>query len=170
MAPPATVHLLCGSTGAGKTSYGRRLAGEIGGILFSIDEWMTALFWPDSPDPIDPVWAMERVARCKTLIWKTAVDLARAGTAPILEIGLTTAASRQEIAGWAAEAGLPVQLHFVDVPTEERWRRVDARNHDGGEGGQLSFAVTREMFDFVEGMWEPPGEAEMDALNGVRVC
>ena len=33
---------------------------------------------------------------------------------------------------------------------------------------QLGFDVTREMFDFVEGLWEPPTDAEMLAYNGVR--
>lgn len=165
----ATVHLLCGSTGAGKTTYGKALATEIGGVLFTIDEWMTALFWPDASDPIDPAWAMERVARCKALIWQTASALAKAGTAPILEVGLTTAASRREIAEWAATAGFPVRLHFIHVDAEERWRRVDARNGAGGDGAQLRFAVTRPMFDYVEGMWEPPSVNEMAAMNGIRI-
>src|SRR5689334_16988583 len=43
------VHLICGSTGAGKTTYARRLADEIGAVVFSIDEWMAALFWMDAP-------------------------------------------------------------------------------------------------------------------------
>ena len=33
---------------------------------------------------------------------------------------------------------------------------------------QLGFDVTREMFDFVESLWEPPTDAEMRAYNGVR--
>ena len=41
----ADLILIVGCTGAGKTTYARRLADEIGGIRFSIDEWMMALFW-----------------------------------------------------------------------------------------------------------------------------
>ena len=52
----ALLHFLCGSTGAGKTSYALRLCDEIGAIRFSVDEWMSALFWMDSPQPIDPHW------------------------------------------------------------------------------------------------------------------
>ncbi len=47
MAAPR-VHLIAGSTGAGKTTYARALAEQVGGVRFSIDEWMTALFWMDS--------------------------------------------------------------------------------------------------------------------------
>ena len=39
-----------------------------------------------------------------------------------------------------------------------------------GDGtGQLAFAITREMFDFVEASWQAPDAAEMAALNGVRI-
>ncbi len=54
--------------------------------------------------------------------------------------------------------------------TEERWRRVQARNAAKGETHQLQFAVTREMFDFVETMWEMPDDREMIACAGVRVA
>lgn len=100
------LHLICGSTGAGKTTYAIRLADQIGAARFSVDEWMTALFWADSPQPLDPAWAIERVRRC---------------------VALTS------------------------------------------DGTQLAFPVTREMFDFVEAMWEPPSPDELRAHDGTRV-
>ena len=42
------IHLICGSTGAGKTTYARELATNIGGVVFSIDEWMVTLFGEDA--------------------------------------------------------------------------------------------------------------------------
>jgi len=69
-----------------------------------------------------------------------------------------------------AEAdGFPVRLHFLDVPADERWRRVEARNRQPGGTGQLDFQISREMFDFVEAMWEPPTPEEMAACDGVRI-
>jgi hypothetical protein len=76
--------------------------------------------------------------------------------------------SRAKFADLAKAAGLSVQLHFIDVPAEERWRRVETRNAQKGETSKLGFDVTREMFDFVEGLWEPPTHAEMLAYNGLR--
>ena len=163
------IHLVCGSTGAGKTTYALALADRIGGLRFSIDEWMTELFWMDSPQPIQPAWAMERVARCRAQIWAVASQAAARGVPCILDLGFTQASSRTETAELAREAGFSVRLHLIDVPAAERWRRVEARNADRGETYQLRFDVTREMFDFVETLWEPPSEAEMRALDGVRV-
>jgi predicted kinase len=167
MTDPGVVHLICGSTGAGKTTYARRLAEAEGAVRFSIDEWMSALFWMDAPDPFPPTWAMERVERCAAQMWKTAVEICACGAPCVLEIGLTTAAKRAHYAGLAREAGLEVRLHLVDAPVEVRWARVQARN--AANEGQLPFMVTREMFDFVEGMWESPSEAELRACDGVAI-
>ncbi len=149
------IHLVAGSTGAGKTTYARWLNDEARGVLFSIDQWMTALFWIDSPSPIEASWSMEQVA-------------AR-GTPCVLDLGFTRLKERDEFASLARDAGLPLRLHVLDVPVEERWCRVLARNAEKGETHQLQFAVTREMFDFVETLWEPPTDREMADCDGVRV-
>jgi predicted kinase len=161
------LHFICGSTCAGKTTYAAKLAKEIGAVTFCIDEWMAALYWQDALQPPDGVWVMERIGRCQMRIWDTAKEIAAHGVPCVLEIGFSHAKARAQFAAYAQELGLPVQLHFIDVPAEERWRRVEKRNAD--KSGPLGFDVTREMFDFVEAMWEPPGQAEMAALNGLRI-
>ncbi len=168
MTTPGTVHLLCGPTGAGKTTYGWKLAEAEGAVRFSIDEWMSALFWMDASHPFEPAWAMERVQRCAAVIWRTAKDVCLAGAPCVLEIGLTSAEARNRCVALAREAGLSVRLHLVDAPREVRWERVQARNAEAGAAGQLPFELTREMFDFVETMWEPPTDAELAACDGVR--
>jgi predicted kinase len=164
------IHLVCGSTGAGKTTYATQLAERSGAVRFSIDEWMSALFWIDSPEPLDPLWSMERVERCLVQIWATARRVAELGVPCVLDIGLTRADSRARFVSLAREAGLSVRVHFVDAPREERWRRVQARNGEMRERRQLPFDVTREMFDFVESMWEPPTDAEMRAFDVLRIA
>ncbi len=163
------IHLICGSTGAGKSTYALRLADEIGGVRFSIDEWMAALFWKDSPQPLEAAWSMERVERCYEMIWRVAASVSGRGVPAILDLGFSRRSDRMAFAGRAAEADLPVRLHFLDVPAEERWRRVQQRNAAQGGTRHLDFAITREMFDFVETMWEPPTPGEMAQLDGVRL-
>ena len=163
------VHLICGSTGAGKTTYALRLSEQLGAVRFSIDEWMTALFWTDAPQPLEAAWAMERVERCYAQIWVTASQLAARRVPCVLDLGFGQAESRARFAGLATGVGSSVQLHFIDVPLEEPWRRVESRNARKGETYQLRFDVTRAMFDYVESMWEPPTEEEMDACHGLRV-
>jgi predicted kinase len=93
----------------------------------------------------------------------------QAGRSLRTDVGLSQAASRARFVGLAKERRLSTQLHFVDVPAQERWRRVEARNRAKDGSNQLSFNVTRDMFDCVESLGEPPIDAELAASNGVTI-
>jgi predicted kinase len=163
----ATLHLVAGSTGAGKTTHALALVRELGAMHFSIDDWMVKLFGPDAPQPPQWPWIVERVGRCERHIEETALALGRLGVSSVLDTGLQRADRRRALADAARAAGLGVRLHFVDVPADERWRRVMARNGQKGETYRIT--VTRPMFDFIETIWQPPDAREMTDLNGVRV-
>ena len=164
---PAQLHLICGSTGAGKTTYAISLADREAALRLSIDEWMVSLFGPDQPQQLDFGWMMERVNRCEQQMWAVTQQVARAGMSVIIDCGLTQAEHRSKWAELARSVGLPVRLHFLDIEAEKRWRRVQSRNLERGTTYRLE--VTREMFDFVETLWEPPNAAEMQAMSGIRV-
>ncbi|MBS0255369.1 MAG: ATP-binding protein [Proteobacteria bacterium] len=167
--PAPLIHLVCGSTGAGKTTHALKLEDQLGAVRFSIDEWMHGLFWADSPRPPQLAWSLERVERCYARIWATARMVAARGVPCVLDLGFTTRAARNRFVAAAAADGLGAQLHWIDVPAEERWRRVEARNAGDGATRHLDFAITRAMFDGIERMWEAPDEAEMQAAHGLRV-
>jgi predicted kinase len=159
------VHLIAGSTGAGKTTYATALAAELGALRFSIDEWMVTLFGPDQPTgPPNFGWMMQRIGRCDALIWAHVLQLAAQGVPSVLDLGFTRREHRAKFAGLAREAGLRAELHHVDVPADERWRRVQQCNSEKGETYRLE--VTRPMFDFVERLWEPPAAAEIGTIAG----
>ncbi len=161
------VILVVGCTGAGKTTYARTLADELGALRFSIDEWMMPLFGPDQPKPIRFDWMMERVNRCEAMIFSIAQQTVERGIPAVLDLGFTTYAHREKFRLLCAEAGLSVAVHFVDVQRNVRWQRVQARNAEQGE--TFAMQVDRSMFDFMEQMWEPPIQAEWEAGGGCRI-
>lgn len=161
---PALVHLVTGATGAGKTQYSITLADQMGAVRFSIDDWMTRLFWMDSPTPIEFDWTIERIARCETQIRALVKDLAGQGVASVLDLGFTKADHRAEFAAFASAIGTSAKLHWVDVSAEQRWARVVQRNSQ--RGPTYAMDVDRAMFDFMEGEWEPPSAAELEMLAG----
>lgn len=163
----ACFHLVCGSTGAGKTTHALGLVQECGALHFSIDDWMVRLFGADRPAQPQWPWIAERIRRCESLIVETAADAGRLGMSSVLDLGFQRADQRQRVAAQAQAAGLAVRLHFLDVPATERWRRVTNRNDEQGETYRVT--VTRPMFDFIESIWQPPSQQEMAALDGVRV-
>jgi predicted kinase len=93
-----TAHLVTGNVGAGKTTYSIALAERLGAVRFSIDEWMTALFWMDTPQPLDPAWSMQRFGRCLTQIWAVTLRVAARGVPCVLDIGFGQTQSRAKIA------------------------------------------------------------------------
>lgn len=165
------VILVTGGTGAGKTTYARKLCDEIGAIRFSIDDWMTGLFWMDAPsDGEIPMfdWAMERIGRAEKLIRQTAEESLKRGVSVVLDLGFTKAEHRRAFARWANSLGHSCELHWVDVPPDMRWERVQNRNREQDE--TFAMTVPREMFDFMESEWEDPviGHAD-DKLVITRV-
>ena len=156
----ATLNLVFGPCGAGKTTYAHDLARREGAVAFVLDEWGARLFGPDVQGPPDFGWMLERLARCNALIWSTATAVLGAGTSVALDLGLMRRESRERIRKLAQEAGLSVQWHFVDAPQEVRRARVAGRNETKGE----TFArdVPPEMFDMFEALYEAPAPTELE--------
>lgn len=158
------VHIVTGGTGAGKTHYSIALAESLRGKCFSIDDWMTTLFWMDAPQPPSFEWAMDRIGRCEAQIRTEVRALAELGVPSVLDLGFTKAEHREAFAYFAEEIGAGAQLHWVDVPTDVRWSRVQDRNLE--RGATYAMDVDRAMFDFMESEWEAPSQEELARWNG----
>jgi predicted kinase len=164
----ATLHVIFGPCGAGKTTYAHAFARRERAVAFILDDWMARLFGPDIPEPIEYEWMLERVGRCEAQIWSSAAAVLAAGTSVILDIGLMRRADRDRVRQIAEGAELPLQWHFVDAPEAVRRARVAGRNTIKGES--FAIEVTPELFDFMEGVYEPPEPAELDgAVVGASV-
>ncbi len=160
----ATLHVIFGPSGAGKTTYAHTFARREGAVAFILDDWMARLFGPDMPEPIEYDWMIERVQRCEAQIWSTAAGVLAAGTDVILDIGLMRKADRERVREIAEATELPLQWHFVTASAEARRARVADRNVVRGES--FAIEVTPELFDFIEGVYEPP---EPHELNGAII-
>ena len=160
----AAWYLVAGSTGAGKSTAAREIAERVGGVVFSIDAWMNALYWMDCPEKNDFAWALERVRRCEAQIEGVAKGLAGVGVSAVLDLGFTQRGQRREWLARAKAAGVACVLHVLNVEAEVRWGRVMERNL--GESGTFAFVVTREMFDFMEERWEAPSVEELGEFGG----
>ena len=164
MADSPQVYLICGATGAGKSTHAVALAQKLGGVRFSIDEWMQNLHNMDQPETLSFEWFYPRVQRNCTQMRAMAERLVALGVPAIFDCGLTNKVERDIFASWAAAKGYRVALHFVDVPAGTRWQRTEKRNCE--QAKTFQFEVTRQMFDFIESIWEAPDASEMAALNG----
>lgn len=159
---PTLLHLVAGSTGAGKTTYAHSISERLGAVHLSIDGWMSTLFGPDQPARPDFEWMLMRTGRCEEQMWQLIAQCVRLGIPVVADCGFTRREHRSRWRDRAATIGAAVALHHLDVPADIRWQRVQQRNRQ--KGPSFSFEVTRAMFDFIEGLWEPP---TADELNGI---
>ena len=163
---PATLHVIFGPCGAGKTTYAHALARREGAVPFVFDDWGARLFGPDVDGPIDFGWMLERLGRCEAQIWLTAAEVLAVGTPVVLDIGAMRRANRDRIRQIAQAKGLTLQWHFVDAPREVRRARVADRNTAKGE--TFVREVPPEMFELIERLYEAPEPAELEgAVLGV---
>ncbi|MGZ8886197.1 MAG: AAA family ATPase [Halobacteriota archaeon] len=157
----ATVHIVFGQQGAGKSTYSRNLAEQEQGVRFSIDDWMGELYSPDLPTPMSLPWIMERVQRCERRIWAVASDVAQRGGNVILDLGFMKVGDRSRFVALAQAKNLSVRTHFVTAPLEVRRDRVLSRNTSKDD--TFSFEVSPAMFDFMETQFEAPTDNELSS-------
>ena len=159
----ARLILVCGATGAGKTSYSITLAEDIDAVRFSIDPWMQTLYSKDMKS-LDFSWMMERVHRCYEQIWDVSKQILLLNGNVILDLGFTTKEQRDHFTSKAKELGVSSELHYLNIPMELRKKRVEERNKSK-DPELYAFEVTDMMFNFMEPKFEVPDDEELD--NGL---
>lgn len=161
----ARLVLVCGPTGAGKTTYARSLSKEIGAVRFSIDPWMQTLFAKDMTT-LDYAWMMERVHRCYEQIWDVSAQILALDGHVILDLGFTTKAQRNLFSDRAKVLDIQAEVHYVDAPKAVRRKRIAKRNAEK-DPAVYAFEVTDMMFNFMEPRFEVPDQEELQ--NGRKV-
>lgn len=157
----ATVFLLCGLPGSGKTTLARQIERERRAIRLSPDEWIAALHGPDIQQRDPETFRGPARDRTEALQRELAGRLLAVGVDVILENGFWGESERDEYRAWARAHGARVVLRYLEVPREELWRRLQARNAALSPG---TFHVERQELDGWFDHFEAPTPEEL-ALN-----
>jgi predicted kinase len=129
----ATLHLMVGLPGSGKTTLARTLEAELPALRLSVDEWHVELFGSDIRDDSDEAeWALHnaRHSTIEALLWQTAARSLALGVDVILDFGFWTRAEREDFRARAAALGAGFRIHFTDASSETLLERIRVRNAD----------------------------------------
>lgn len=146
----ARLILTCGLPGAGKTTLARRLAAERNAVRLTKDEWLWAL--GSSP------WDRPVGERIEGELWNLAQEILGLGLGVVLDYGLWARVERDEMRAVARALGVGVELHFLDVPADELWRRIEVRNAAPPWNAQ---PIGRADLDQWLAMFQAPDAAEL---------
>jgi predicted kinase len=146
----ARLLLTCGLPGAGKTTLARQLAADRGAVRLTKDEWLIAL----GSNPWDE---LTRV-KLENELWNLAREILRLGLSVVLDFGLWARIERDEFRAAARDLGVDVELHYLDVPTDELWRRIDARN---SRPPWDSYPISRAHLEEWAASFQAPDAAEL---------
>ena len=146
----ARLILTCGLPGAGKTKLATQLAANRSAVRLTKDEWLSAL----GSNPWDEP-TRERVER---ELWRLAQEILRLGVSVVLDFGLWARIERDDMRSTARGLGVGVELHYLDVPADELWRRIEARNT---KPPWESYPIRRADLDGWLRAFEAPDAAEL---------
>lgn len=127
-----------------------RLAAERSAVRLTKDDWLIAL--GSSP------WDEPTRVKLELQLWCLAQEILRLGLSVVLDFGLWARGERDEFRAAARRLGVGVELHYLEVPTDELWRRIDERN---STPPWESYPITRAHLEAWTASFQAPDAAEL---------
>jgi predicted kinase len=152
----ARLVLICGLPGSGKTTLARQLAQEVPAARLCPDEWKHDL-------GID-YYDEEARVRLEDRLWRLAQELLTLGQSVIMENGFWAREERDDLRLAGRALGVTIELHYLDAPVEELWRRLELRNCELTPG---AVPIKRSDLEKWAAQFEAPDAAELALFDDV---
>ena len=147
----ATLFLIVGLPGAGKTTRARELAAEHRALRLTPDEWMIPLFGePDADGKRDVL---------EGRLIQVALEALRLGTSAVLDFGFWSRDERSALRWLARSAGASCQVVYLPVGRETQLARIARRQ---AATPHQTFPLTETELDSWRAQFSEPYAAELD--------
>ena len=151
----ATLHLLVGLPGSGKTTRAKEIEAA-GAFRLSPDEWMARI--------VGDGYDAERREAVHAVQWEIAQRLLTLGVDVVLEFGFFRRSERDAFRDGGLTLGANVRTEFLEAPRDELLRRLSLRNADLPPD---TFPVSEEHLDLCISWFEPPTADELERPGSV---
>ncbi len=150
----ATLFLICGLPGSGKTTLAKELELSHSALRLCPDEWIASLI-ANVTDAIE----LDRLRTpVESVQWEMAKRVLVLGVNVILENGFWSREERASYRSQAEALGAHVELRYLDVPRDELWARLSKRNANLPPG---TFTVREDQLELWSRWFERPTADEL---------
>lgn len=158
--------LICGKICCGKSTYAKRLRGQSGAVILSIDEIMLALFGQHAGKKHD-----DYVKKTEDYLLSKSLEIIGAGIDVILDWGFWTKAARMRAKAFYHSSGISCEFHYLDVSDEVWLERISARNRAVLAGEDSAYFIDEPLAKKFGSLFEPPTADEIDRWikNGLSI-
>lgn len=148
----ATIHLIHGFIGFGKTKTSKELAHELPAVILNNDDFMARLYGKNPPQEM----FRDYYNRIDDLIWDLAEQIVRAGTDVIIDYGFWTRQSRADAYARAKNITEKVVFHNIQCDMDTARQSVIERAQRHPE----ALFVDAATFDLFRPQFEPISDDE----------
>jgi predicted kinase len=127
---PATLHLMVGLPCSGKTTEAQKLKEKYNALVFTPETWHLKIYGNDFPGP-DHDTHHDLV---ESIMREEAENALSLGVDVILDFGFWGEEERDTLRNRAKQLGAGFKIHYMDVPAEELFERLEKRNKDLPQG------------------------------------
>lgn len=153
----ARLHMICGLPCSGKTTLARKLEAELPALRFSPDEWLEPFVGARNWDKDMETFRKQR-QMIEAMLLDFALRTVKQGVNAVLENGFWWRDERDMYRAKAAERGIDVALHYMDIPLEELLSRLKKRNENLPAG---VFYISESNLIEWFAIFQPPSAEEL---------
>lgn len=155
----ATVHILCGKVGCGKSTYAKHLKEKYNAVILSYDDLLLKLSEGCLGDKHDDV-----VRRCASYFYQLADQLIAMDLDVILDFGHWSKAERVAAKEYFSARNIQSKLYYIKIEEEKRIRQLDERNEKLKASKTRVYIIHEALRQFLDDKFEEPTQEEVTVL------